>query len=458
MEGVRTWRRGRPRIQDEKSVNDVEQMRLAQRSYRARKEKAQQSEKIRAQGLNSALDDTFEIFSTLHQRIVNTSQIQNTPDILLHLNDASRQMAAIASSCNKDLQLQNNPMNMSPSSPEQAHGTTSQPPATDVIRGQDKEWRPQLPLAAQLPASYPLVTRDSRLMAISLRTKTSSKISLPARFIRACFKRAVTILSSSAVHGSQQLVLTLPLQWLGKDAVIINSLQVLESFLPSVADFQYPLHSAPGQPHMYRVVEGGTKTLPRAPAPLLQRIAKGRTRTMLDTHFLPLQGEWLEAVDVEEYLEERGIYIRDAIRDDMTSTDETLYENIASGIEQNTPVLAPSSTPSQLDVSLSTDFRGHEASDYSVFGLPWVKPLTRSANGQPLPNTIADVPSTELSSVPQSSFKPQATQIPTKASQINVDLDKLIHLLAENAMCLGPTPGIRKAAVDASIRGSVILS
>lgn len=433
-------------------------MRLAQRSYRARKEKAQQSERIRAQGLNSALDDTFEIFSTLHHRIVNTLQIQNTPGILLHLNDASRKMAAIASSWNKVLDLRNNPLNMSPSYPQQAHGKISQPPAAGVIRGQDKEWRPQLPLAERLPASGQLVTRDSRLMAMSLRTKTSSGIPLPARFIRACFKRAVTILSDSAVHGSQQLALTLPLQLLGKDVAIRNSLEVLESFLPSVADFQYPLHSAPRQPHMYRVVEGGTKTLPRAPAPLVQRIAKGRTRTMLDTHFLPLQGEWLEAADVEEYLEERGIYIRNAVRDDMTSIDETFYENIASDIEQNTPILAPSGTPSQLDVSLSADFRGHEASDYSVFGLPWVKPLTRSANGQPLRTARADVPSTDLSSVPQSRFNPQTTQIPTKASQINVDLDKLIHLLAENAMCLGPVPGIRKAAVDASIRGSVNLS
>ena len=440
-------------------------MRLAQRSYRARREKAQQSERIRAEGLNSALDDTFKIFSTLHQRIVNTSQMQNAPDILLHLNDATRRMAAIASSWNKVLHLPNNPMDMNSSSAQQAHGTTSWPPATGVISGQDKDWWPQLPLAARLPASDQSATRDSRVMVISLRTKTSRGIPLPARFIRACFKRAVNILSGSAVHGSQQLALTLPLQLLGKDAVIINSLQVLESFHTSVADFQYPLHTTHGQPHMYRVVEGGTKTLHRTPAPLVQRIVRGKTRTMLDTHFAPLQGEWLEAMDVEEYLEERGIYIRNAVWDDMTSIGENLYQDTTAEIEQNTPLLTPSGAPSQLDsmnrplaVSLSADFNGHEPSDYSVFGLPWQKSSMSPANDQHLRTAVADVPSTYSPSVPQSSSKPQTTQIPTKASQINIDIDKLIHLLAENAMCLGPVPGIRKAAVDASIRGSVILS
>ncbi|CRL19025.1 unnamed protein product [Penicillium camemberti] len=57
---------------------------------------------------------------------------------------------------------------------------------------------------------------------------------------------------------------------------------------------------------MYRDVEDETKTMSRATAPLVRQIVTGKTRTRLDTNFGPLQGEWLEAVDVEEYLEERG--------------------------------------------------------------------------------------------------------------------------------------------------------
>lgn len=51
---------------------------------------------------------------------------------------------------------------------------------------------------------------------------------------------------------------------------------------------------------MYRVVEGGTKTMSRATAPLVQQTARGKTWTGLDLNFGLLQGEWLKAVDVEE--------------------------------------------------------------------------------------------------------------------------------------------------------------
>ncbi|KAJ6018980.1 hypothetical protein N7522_001047 [Penicillium canescens] len=230
---------------------------------------------------------------------------------------------------------------------------------------------------------------------------------------------------------------------------------------------------------MYRVVEGGTKTTSRAPTPLVQQIVRGKTRTMLDTNFAPLQGEWLEAVDVEEYLEERGIYIRNAVSNSMTSTDETFYEKYVPDSEQNTPMLALSgavpgkklawtindNTLSQLgsmerppSASLSADFHGHEPSDYSVFGIPRPRQWLRPTNSQHLPTVMAGVLSSDASSVLQSNFKSQIAQALTETSRITVNLDKLVHILAENAMCLGPVPGIRKAAVDASIRGSIILS
>ena len=45
-------------------------MRLAQRVYRARREEAQESERIRAEELSRALDNALKIFSTLHQYIL----------------------------------------------------------------------------------------------------------------------------------------------------------------------------------------------------------------------------------------------------------------------------------------------------------------------------------------------------------------------------------------------------
>lgn len=113
--------------------------------------------------------------------------------------------------------------------------------------------------------------------------------------------------------------------------------------------------------------------------------------------------------------------------------------------------------PSRLDskerrpsVSLSADFHGHEPADYSVFGLPRPRRGLRSANSQ--------LHSTAMAGVLQSDFNHQTAQVIAKASRVTVDLDKLVHLLAENATCLGPVPGIWKADVDSSIRGSITLS
>ncbi|KAJ5428186.1 hypothetical protein N7445_009640 [Penicillium cf. griseofulvum] len=453
-------------------------MRVAQRSYRARKEAAQESARIQAEELSSALDNAFEIFSTLHQNILDTSQIQNSPDILFHLNDAAIRMTAIASGRSKVLSLSHGLMNSSPSSLQQAHRMKTWPSKSGVIRERDKEGSSQLSFTERIATDQP-VTADSRTMVISLLTKTSDRISIPARVIRACFERVLTILSENAVHGSQPTALALPLHLLGREALMANSLQGLASFHPYVTDFQYPLHSAPRQPHMYRVVEGGTKTLPRAPAPLVQQIVRGKTRTMLETNFAPLQGEWLEAVDVEEYLEERGIYMSNRGWNGIISSDENSHENPVTDSEQKTPILALSgsvpgteldwtisdNTLSQLDsmqrapsVSVSADFRGHEPSDYSIFGIPRPRQWPRSISSQHFPTAVAGSPSTDALCAPQSSLGPQPAQLLTKASRITVNLDKLVHLLAENAVCLGPVPGIRKAAVEASIQGSTILS
>lgn len=61
---------------------------------------------------------------------------------------------------------------------------------------------------------------------------------------------------------------------------------------------------------MFRVVEGQTTNpAPRMSPPYLQRLRSGATRTILDTTIPRLMGEWLEAADVQEYLEEQGIII-----------------------------------------------------------------------------------------------------------------------------------------------------
>jgi hypothetical protein len=419
-------------------------MRLAQRSYRARKQETQESERIRAEELSSALDNALATFSTLHQQILHTPQTRNSPDVLFHLNNAVKEMAAIADGTNKVFPLPYALEDCRPSSRHQEAGVLA-PHQSAIV--------------------------DSGATTISLRTTTSNRITVSARVARACSERVVSILSSSTGYGTQSLALALPLQLLGEEALMVNAQRILSLYHLWVADFQYPMQSAPQLPHMYRLVEGETKAVFRAPAPFVQQIVRGKTRTMLNTNFAPLQGEWLEAVDVEEYLEERGICLRNTVSNGTTSTHNTMDQASAPGNEQSIPTFAlpgavaggemaravDGNTPSRLDsmgqrhsVSLSADFPNHEPADYSLFGLPGSGRWPRSANSQ--------LNSTAMAGVLQSDPSLQTAQVIGKASQVTVDLDKLVRLLAENATCLGPVPGIRKAAVDASIRGALILS
>ena len=98
----------------------------------------------------------------------------------------------------------------------------------------------------------------------------------------------------------------------------LNSLVLRDT----VADFQYNPGLTEHLPVMYRVVEGSDQAVPRLPSPSVQQLVCGKTRTTLVTDLSSHQGEWLEAVDVEEYLEERGIYVRNALPDYAASPGE----------------------------------------------------------------------------------------------------------------------------------------
>jgi hypothetical protein len=225
-------------------------------------------------------------------------------------------------------------------------------------------------------------------------------------------------------------------------------------------------------PSMYRVVEGEENVVRRLPSPSVQRIVRGKTRTRLATEYPPLQGEWLEASDVEEYLEDRGIYLRGTSLSHTANFEELGTQMLTRNIDlQNGPYLTATNSPisavpdqtravSRVNPyqqplnetgGSSIDLRRHEPADYSVFGLP--RPQQPISLAEPLPQLRTGLVPIQSLTVPcadstQQSYHP--------ASQITIDLDKLVHLLASNATCLGPAPGIRKAAVDSSIAQSVI--
>lgn len=224
---------------------------------------------------------------------------------------------------------------------------------------------------------------------------------------------------------------------------------------------------------MYRVVEGSDQAVPRLPSPSVQQLVRGKTRTTLVTDLSSHQGEWLEAVDVEEYLEERGIYVRNALPDYAASPGENTGQvgyshdgqalvtfthpdsltQDRQGIFREDPQAALNSTKDSEDADALSR---HEPADYSIFGIPrppqWVSVVEP---GLPLGTGVVPVSSPN---VPWPDLSGQSPPTPGQISQITIDLDKLVHLLASNATCIGPVPAIQKAAVDSAIRQSAVSS
>ncbi|KAI9164179.1 amidase signature domain-containing protein [Paramyrothecium foliicola] len=489
MENSQPARRGRPPLQDGQDASGTpltkqQRMRRAQRAYRARKQESQESARVRAEELSNALDDALSTYCTLHQRIIVGLQSGDSPAVLSHLNDAVTRMVAIASSTNKVMDL--------PPFMEDFNSNSHQETSSSAISQELNE------MTRDSPTS--LATRDSHDgrrsdlystspdqsfagTAIAIRTTTASPATISARISRACFERVVSIFSSPTQYNRKAPTLTIPIQLIGEEALVTDSLHALSVFQGSVTDYQYPFQSAARQPRLYRVLEGGTRTLQREPAPYVQQIAKGRTRTIIDTPFVPLQGEWLEAADVEEYLEERGICLRNAILSSGTLMAGSERQTSAQEVEKHHPTVITLPGPlegneaypidrrptllesmtelknlSQLPAEfISADFHGHEPTDYSVFGLPERKRLLTHTNVAVQTPTEAWLHAIEEPDVLRSDFGQQIARVAPSVFQIIVNMDKLVHLLAESAVCIGPVPGIRKEDVDASIRDSIVL-
>lgn len=444
-------------------------MRLAQRTYRARKEGALNLERVRSEYLSGALDQALAAFATFHQRALESPEVQSSSGLLAHLNQAASEMATIASDTNKTTRLLYSSESTYPNIQQPDRGTTSLSRIAPAGELQNDSILGLKPTTAYMPALS--LTLSSDAVALTLRTANRTLSPLSERIIRACLERVITISSSSSRHENRFQDLTLPLNILGEELLVDETFKILSLF-PLTADYQYLPESAVHLPSMYRVVEGDKNVIRRLPSPSVQRIVRGKTRTMLATEFPPLQGEWLEAMDVEEYLEDRGIFLRGAISSHMVNFEALGTQMLTRNIDlqngrhltaTNSPV---SAVPDQISVASrvnhyqqplnetggsSVGLRRHEPADYSVFGLP--RPEQPISLAEPLPllrTGLVPIQSPRVSCTDstQQSYHP--------ASQITIDLDKLVHLLASNATCLGPAPGIRKAAVDSSIAQSVI--
>ncbi|KAJ2974230.1 hypothetical protein NQ176_g6166 [Zarea fungicola] len=201
-------------------------------------------------------------------------------------------------------------------------------------------------------------------------------------------------------------------------------------------------------PPLVRQVEGNIdprERLPRLPIPQLQCLQYGRTRTVLQSQeSLPdLAGEWLEAIDVEEYLAERGIVLRDDTEGSLVRLRAGSSVSQSQSPEPSIEVGLPMS-PSDFSQSSSEPLHmadGGQSEPHDALPTNWMDLYDES--------DFSDLAMAELD---QDLFE----NMEFHPSDITINFDKLVDGLAARTICLGLCPAIRREGVDEAIREAVV--
>ncbi|KAL7818386.1 hypothetical protein V8C26DRAFT_434540 [Trichoderma gracile] len=526
-------RPGRPRMKDSLPADPNDnsrrsRMRLAQRSYRSRKENELATTKARADALQKALNNSLDEFIRFHE--LSSGKEKDLPsDFVLQLNRTAMNIMAIARSAQADdwpvLDQADRLLgtSMGGEYAPSYHGKDKNNNNNKSDKSVNDDGSSIYILGDGIEASSSSSSSSGPPGCHPLRPKP---VTISQRLIRACVDRAADILhlTSSPIMCLLPAML-LPLQFDRRDNLLSRTMRYLSIAADDsnrealTLDHEHSPLAERHLPRMLRMVEGQSATLvPRRPPPNLQRLQFGRTRTVLSTALPDLQGEWLEASDVEEYLEQRGIFIRqDAPDADMlhlaipVDAGLSLQATDLNDVNRQNPVRMVRNHPHFVDAASSSIIHGpppppaaspaphlphhHNHHQQQQQGLP---PMSMQQQQHPsLDNFAALNPDytifgqqRDVQVVPSGlrMFTPTGWSIddsaniipmdmamrnnqPNNASSNNnnntnnpnpdhinimVNLDNLIVKLASKAVCLGPCPGIRRGHVDDAIRDSVV--
>ncbi|KAH8648856.1 hypothetical protein BGZ61DRAFT_283949, partial [Ilyonectria robusta] len=419
-------RPGRPRLSemtenrgDEEIVKKVRQ-RIAQRSYRSRKQGALVLAEARASRLEGSLNKALQSFAQFQDYIIQKGPASLPPDILLHLSKTAVKLTTIAQRARSDNAADNNG--------EQTYAANLlQSSITEVSRPLLPWLNPDKAAMSDLQHGLNLPQDDG------LRT-----YSLTYRMLHACLLRAIAIFSHQLPPKDwDPPSVLLALSIARSDVLVTMSVRQAKEITDGYwREAQYTESMLNVLPKMYRTIEGTRQyAVPRSAPPKLQMLQPGRTRTVLQTTIPDLKGEWLEACDVEEYLAERGICVRGEDVGDM-------LELVLPSVDSVPPLMYDSTALTRAGFTIfgRADIEGqHIPSGLWSF--------------TPSPQQYADFSTLQQqqNAVDQNLSVPAATP----SARITINLDKLVSVLASNAVCLGPAPGIQKGAVDLAIRESV---
>jgi hypothetical protein len=447
-------------------------MRLAQRSYRSRKQSALVSAKARAEVLEVALDSSIDEFIRFYEQ-VSKKKRELPADVIMQLNKTAMNIVSIARKARMEKYISASGQNQ-----------FSVEDATDSAGDVDSAHDPTRMLVSHITSAEKEMVGTHRYQKHHGPVAGNKPVPVSQRLLLACLTRAVALLQLGNLHI---LALTptmlLPLKLERAETILERAAQRLSGHPNGfLSDCRYSDGLNECLPKMMRLVEGNLNSLqPRSAPPKLERLQFGLTRTMLHTAISDFQGEWLEAPDVEEYLEQRGIFVRIGSPSDMISLSAPKNVESESEADRLTLLRHRGVNISHLDtsgdmmnpqtkVSMNQGSGMHFYSseddvvrdngsprhtaipehDFTIFG----RALKES---QTVPTGLNNFTLSEwYPGIGFAADKTATSQGGEGDLKITVDLDKLIQGLADKAICLGPCPGIRRIHVDEAIRGSVI--
>lgn len=392
-------------------------MRLAQRSYRNRKQNALILARGRAEVFEKALDSSIDEFIMFYEQ-VSKKKNKLPAELIMELNTTAMNIVSIARKARAEHYNsgsdQNRPLEET---------------AADSIGDAGSDRDSSTIIAEWLNAPGKGITGANQYSKQNGDIAVSSPAPVSQRLLLACLTRAMDLLQYGNLHTlALNSAMLLPLKFdRAEDLLERVSQRLSGSPNAFLADCRYNDGRNAYLPKMMRLVEGNLHTLrPRSSPPNLERLQFGLTRTMLHTTNSDFQGEWLEAPDVEEYLEQRGIFVR------MGSPSDVIR------------LSAPTNGEPRL--TSRTALPEH---DWTIFG-------RALGENQVIPTGLSSFANPEW--YPETGSSAGKTTLGQKYQRdlsITVDLDELIRGLAEKAICLGPCPGIRRFHVDEAIRTSV---
>ncbi len=432
--------------------------RLAQRRYRSKREEALSTAEEKSASLELALRGTLDSFNNFQESFVQSGSAQMSPQVALQLSKTAMEIASL--SYNLGLSKIGH----------DAQGDTSASSSMDLTRTQDP---PNL--------SEP---------------RPRGKQVIAERFVRESVEMTTKLLAAgNQGTGCLLPALLTPMNTLPTNVILAQTLSYTSQF-PStfLNDSKYPDGTQPLSPHLFRVVEGDfSQAVVRLPPPQLQRLKFGQSRTLILSDAPELAGEWLEAIDVEEYLFERGIFLNKDSKNAFISlgvsgsSDGSGPSNLNSespsttGSEMGsneTPVTTINAMPFGMQAVLEPGRGNHPLStsadvftdrnpEWAIFGLEHSQAQQVPSGSRVLgpefftwftednadssmvsnsEETWQPMPSSEIQPEPESE---------SESSAITISIDDLIHGLAVRAICLGPAPGIRRQGIDEAIREAV---